>query len=130
MLKKLSEKYMEFYGNYKEISGNYIGMEKDRTTNKNQEEMKNAMSEIKNALDGIKSRVGETEDQTSNLEDMVAENTQSEQQKEKEFWTKKYGPNERIDQSSRKNTTKQQRDSQPIRCIVQNSGNQDAHRNG
>ena len=66
---------MEFYGNSKEISGNYIGMEKDRTTNKNQEEMKNAMSEIKNALDGIKSRVGETEDQTSNLEDEVKNKT-------------------------------------------------------
>ena len=42
---------------------------------------------------------------------------------------KKYGPNERTDQSS-KNRTKQQRDSQPIRCRVQNTGNQDAHRNG
>ena len=29
-----------------------------------------------------------------------------------------------------KNTTKRQRDSQPIRCTVQNTGNQDAHRNG
>ena len=29
-----------------------------------------------------------------------------------------------------KNTTKQQRDSQPIRCRVPNTGNQDAHRNG
>ena len=29
-----------------------------------------------------------------------------------------------------KNTTKQQRDSQLIRCTVQNTGNQDAHRNG
>ena len=29
-----------------------------------------------------------------------------------------------------KNTTKQWRDSQSIRCTVQNSGNQDAHRNG
>ena len=43
---------------------------------------------------------------------------------------KKNGPNERTDQSSRKNTTKWQRDSQPIRCIVQNTGNQDAHRIG
>ena len=32
------------------------------------------------------------------------------------------------DQSSRKNTTKQRRDSQPIRCTVQNTGNQDAHK--
>ena len=30
-----------------------------------------------------------------------------------------------------KNTTKQRRDSQPIRCTVQkNTGNQDAHRTG
>ena len=41
---------------------------------------------------------------------------------------KKNGPNERTDQSSRKNTTKWQRDSQPIRCTVQTTGNQDAHR--
>ena len=33
------------------------------------------------------------------------------------------------DQSS-KNRSKQQRDSQPIRCRVQNTGSQDAHRNG
>ena len=37
---------------------------------------------------------------------------------------KKNGTNERTDQSSRKNSTKQQRDSQPIRCTVQNTGNQ------
>ena len=43
---------------------------------------------------------------------------------------KKYGPNERIDQNSRKNTTKWWRNSQPIRDRVQNPGNQDAHRNG
>ena len=29
-----------------------------------------------------------------------------------------------------KNTTKQRKDSQPIRCTVQNTGNQDAHRIG
>ena len=29
-----------------------------------------------------------------------------------------------------KNTTKRQRDRQPIRCTVQNTGNQDAHRLG
>ena len=40
---------------------------------------------------------------------------------------KKYGPNERIDQNSIERT-KQQGDSQPIRCRVQNTGNQDAHR--
>ena len=38
--------------------------------------------------------------------------------------------NERTDQSSRKNITKQRRDSQPIRCTVQNTGNQEAHRLG
>ena len=43
--------------------------------------------------------------------------------------TKKYGPNERRDQNSRKRT-KWLRDSQPIRRRVQNTGNQDAHRNG
>ena len=42
----------------------------------------------------------------------------------------KNGPNERTDQSSRNNTTKQQRDSQPITCTVQNTGNQEAHRIG
>ena len=30
--------------------------------------------------------------------------------------------------ASEKNTTKQQRDNQHIRCTVQNTGNQDAHR--
>ena len=29
-----------------------------------------------------------------------------------------------------KNTTKQRRDSKPIRCTVQNTGNQEAHRIG
>ena len=42
--------------------------------------------------------------------------------------TKKYGPNERREQSSRKRT-KQNGDSQPIRCRVQNTGYQDAQRN-
>ena len=36
----------------------------------------------------------------------------------------------RTHQSSRKNTTKQRTDSQPIRCRIQNTGNQDAHRIG
>ena len=40
---------------------------------------------------------------------------------------KKNGPNDRTDQSYRKNTTKQPRDSQPIRCAVDNTGNQEAH---
>ena len=41
---------------------------------------------------------------------------------------KKYDPNEWTDQNS-KTTTKRLRDSQPIRSRVQNTGNQDAHRN-
>ena len=42
--------------------------------------------------------------------------------------TKKYAPNERTDQNSRKRA-KQRGDSQTIRCRVQNRDNQDAHRN-
>ena len=40
----------------------------------------------------------------------------------KKYETKKYGPNERTEQSS-KNRTKRRRDSQPIRCRIQNTGN-------
>ena len=43
--------------------------------------MKNAISEMKNTLEGINSRLDEGKDQI-NLKDKVAENTQSEQQKE------------------------------------------------
>ena len=39
--------------------------------------------------------------------------------------TKKYGPNKRIDQNSRKRT-KQGGDKQSIRCRVQNTGYEDA----
>ena len=42
---------------------------------------------MKNTLEGINSRLDEAEDQISNLDHMVAENLQSEQQKEK--WIKK-----------------------------------------
>ena len=45
------------------------------------------------------------------------------------YQDKKYGPNEITDQGSRKNTAKWWRDSQPIRCKLQNTGNQEAHRN-
>ena len=38
---------------------------------------------------------------------------------------KKYGPNERIEQNPRKKP-KQNRDNQPIRCRVQNTGYKDA----
>ena len=41
--------------------------------------------------------------------------------------TKKYGPHERTEQNPRKRT-KQNGDSQPIRCTVQNTGDQDAQR--
>ena len=41
--------------------------------------------------------------------------------------TKKYGPNEGIKQNSRKRT-KRNRDRQPIRCRVQNTGDQDAQK--
>ena len=41
--------------------------------------------------------------------------------------TKKYGPNERIEQNSRKRT-KQNGNKQPIRCTVQNTGDKDAQR--
>ena len=43
--------------------------------------------------------------------------------------TKKYGPNERGEQNPRERTMRN-RDNQPIRCRVQNTGNQYAHRNG
>ena len=43
--------------------------------------------------------------------------------------TKKHGPNERTEQNPRKRA-KQNGDNQPIRCRVQNTGNQDAHKNG
>ena len=45
--------------------------------------MKNAITEMENNLKNDKSRLGESEGQISNLEDKAAENTQSEQQKEK-----------------------------------------------
>ena len=40
---------------------------------------------------------------------------------------KKYGPHERTEQNPRK-STKQKGDSQPIRCIIQNTGDQDDQR--
>ena len=41
--------------------------------------------------------------------------------------TKKYGPNDKTEQTPRK-TTKRNRDSQLIRCRVQNTGDEDAQR--
>ena len=42
-------------------------------------------------------------------------------------YTKKHGPNERIDQNSSKRA-KQHGDKQSIRCRVENTGNRDAQR--
>ena len=47
--------------------------------------MKNSISDMKNTLEGINSRLDEAEDQISNLVGKIAENTQSEHQKEKRF---------------------------------------------
>ena len=47
--------------------------------------MKNTITEMKNTLDGINSGVHKTEDQIRDLKDQKAENSQSEQQKEKRF---------------------------------------------
>ena len=54
-----------------------------KTIKKNQSEMKDLLTEMKNNLQGINSGVGEAEDQIKNVEHKEAENTQSEQQKEK-----------------------------------------------
>ena len=45
--------------------------------------MKNTMSEMKSTLEGINSRLDEAEDWINHLEDKIAENIQSEQQKRK-----------------------------------------------
>ena len=47
------------------------------------EKVNQNQSEMKNTLQGINSRRDEAEDQNNDLEDKEAENTQSEQQKEK-----------------------------------------------
>ena len=44
------------------------------------------ISEMKHTLEGIKRRLDEAEDRISDLQNKVAENTQSERQKEKEFF--------------------------------------------
>ena len=44
--------------------------------------MKNKITEMKITLQGMNSRLDKAEDWVSNLKDKVAENTQSEQQKE------------------------------------------------
>lgn len=43
------------------------------------------ITELKNMLDGTNSRLDESEDGISDLEDKVAENTQSEEEKKKNF---------------------------------------------
>ena len=65
----------------KELSENY--MKKDIET------IKKSQSEMKNTLEGINSRLGEAEDRISDFEDKVAENTQSDQQKEKKNFLNK-----------------------------------------
>lgn len=45
--------------------------------------MKSTVTELKTTLDGIISRLDEAEDRISDLEDKAAENTQSEEQKDK-----------------------------------------------
>ena len=52
--------------------------------------MTNTMTEMKNTSEVIQSRLNETYDWISNLEDKVAENTQSEQQKEKSTQKNEY----------------------------------------
>ena len=47
--------------------------------------MKNTKTEMKNTLERINSRIDEAENGISNLEDKIAENTQSEQPQEKEI---------------------------------------------
>ena len=47
---------------------------------------KDTISEMKHTLEGIKRRLDEAEDRISDLQNKVAENTQSERQKEKEFF--------------------------------------------
>ena len=56
---------------------------------KDQSEMKDTLTEMKNNLQGIKSRVDEAKKEISDLEYKEAENTQSEQQKEKRILPKK-----------------------------------------
>ena len=50
--------------------------------------MKNAISEMKKTLRGINNKLAEAEGQISDLEDTVAENTQSEQKKKIEILKK------------------------------------------
>ena len=53
------------------------------TIKKYQLEIKNTITQMKNTSEGLNIRLDEAEDQISNLNDKVAENFQSEQQKEK-----------------------------------------------
>ena len=80
MLNELRRRVDEFYENFNIEKGNKNG---GRKCKKDQSEMKNIIMEMKNVLEEISSRVAEAEHQISDLEDKVAENTQSEDQKEK-----------------------------------------------
>ena len=55
------------------------------TIKKNQSEMKDTLTEMKNSLQVINSTVDEAENQITDLKYKEAKNTQSGQQKEKEF---------------------------------------------
>ena len=59
----------------KELSKNFNSMKKDT-------EIIFSKTEMRNTLEEINTRLGRTEDQISNLEEKVAENTQSKQQKQ------------------------------------------------
>ena len=77
----------ELRGRVGELSENFtkeIGNIKTKIDiKKNQSELKTTLTETKTTLQRINSGVYESEDQISDLDDMEAENTQSEQQKEK-----------------------------------------------
>ena len=67
----------------KQLSENFNSINKDiETLKNNQSEVINTLTEM-NTLQGITSRVDKAEDQISDWEDKEAENTQSEQLKEK-----------------------------------------------
>lgn len=81
--------FNELRGRMDALGGEKINKEalcikKDTETikKKNPGELKNTVAEIKNMLEGINIVLDKAEDQIRNLEDRVAESTQSEKQKE------------------------------------------------
>ena len=83
MLSELRGRVDELSDNFNE-GKKYIKMEIENIK-KTQSEMKSTITEMKNTLEGINSRWNEAEVQISDLEDKVAETTQSEQQQEKKI---------------------------------------------